>query len=317
MMKIPRNERAPHHVAPRPNRRNNSDLRHRCRNPKCRGKLPVPTDNPRRAFCTRFCFDQHYRTRCVVCEKDISKNPLTGKARANLGRRKYCGRKHKAEAARFPHIFAWGDHHPVTSPIGSRSAHSTGLKTALKPGRHKQWHQVAGPELSPTAFRLATLEPLPTACRPSGLEATARARPIIGPRTMPPQVRSVREWLEAGCPVVEVTQPNAVLLTASSRIAESKVFLSLTYGRDTWCHASDPGPIPDFLVRQPAADEAVSWTGAASTSPMVSIYDGQRCVGFVYARGKQGFEAIDCDQRSLGMFATQREAVTAVMEAQA
>jgi hypothetical protein len=56
-------------------------------------------------------------------------------------------------------------------------------------------------------------------------------------------------------------------------------------------------------------------TSAASTSPMVSIYDGQRCVGFVYARGRTGFEAFTVEQQSLGIFATQREAATAVMEA--
>jgi hypothetical protein len=53
---------------------------------------------------------------------------------------------------------------------------------------------------------------------------------------------------------------------------------------------------------------------ANSTSPLLSIYDGQRCVGFVFARGKQGFEAFTAEQQSLGTFATQREAATAVME---
>jgi hypothetical protein len=56
-------------------------------------------------------------------------------------------------------------------------------------------------------------------------------------------------------------------------------------------------------------------SAATSTSPMLSIYDGQRCVGFVYARGRTGFEAFTADQRSLGTFRTQREAATAVMEA--
>jgi hypothetical protein len=47
---------------------------------------------------------------------------------------------------------------------------------------------------------------------------------------------------------------------------------------------------------------------------MVSIYDGQRCCGWVFARGKQGFEAFTAAQQSLGIFRTQREAATAVME---
>ena len=54
---------------------------------------------------------------------------------------------------------------------------------------------------------------------------------------------------------------------------------------------------------------------AAGTSPLQSVYDGQRCVGFVYARGKQGFEAFTAAQQSLGVFRTQREAATAVIEA--
>jgi hypothetical protein len=55
-------------------------------------------------------------------------------------------------------------------------------------------------------------------------------------------------------------------------------------------------------------------TAPTSSSPMVSIYDGQRCLGFVFQRGRTGFEAFDAEQRSLGMFPTQREAATAIME---
>jgi len=54
-------------------------------------------------------------------------------------------------------------------------------------------------------------------------------------------------------------------------------------------------------------------TSVASSSPMVSIYDGQRCCGWVFARGRQGFEAFTAAQQSLGIFATQREAATAIM----
>jgi hypothetical protein len=31
------------------------ELRHRCRNPKCRSKLPKPVANEHHAFCTRGC----------------------------------------------------------------------------------------------------------------------------------------------------------------------------------------------------------------------------------------------------------------------
>jgi hypothetical protein len=40
-------------------------LRHRCRNPKCRGKLKTPVENERDAFCTRGCYTSFYRHRCL------------------------------------------------------------------------------------------------------------------------------------------------------------------------------------------------------------------------------------------------------------
>jgi hypothetical protein len=52
---------------------------------------------------------------------------------------------------------------------------------------------------------------------------------------------------------------------------------------------------------------------ATNTSPaMLSIYDGRTCVGFILARGKTGFEAFTADQRSLGIYPTQREAAAAL-----
>ena len=55
-------------------------------------------------------------------------------------------------------------------------------------------------------------------------------------------------------------------------------------------------------------------TSVATSSPMVSIYDGQRCCGWVFHRGRTGFEAFTAEQHSLGTFPTQREAAVAVME---
>jgi len=80
------------------------ELRHYCR--KCRSKLPAPIENVRKAFCCRGCHSAFYRTRCLVCEKDTGTNPLTGEKRKRLGQRKFCGRKCKAEARQFPHVYA-------------------------------------------------------------------------------------------------------------------------------------------------------------------------------------------------------------------
>jgi hypothetical protein len=49
-----------------------------------------------------------------------------------------------------------------------------------------------------------------------------------------------------------------------------------------------------------------------SSTPLVSIWDGQRCLGFILARGKTGFEVFTNEQ-SLGLFQSQKGAVGALM----
>jgi hypothetical protein len=46
--------------------------------------------------------------------------------------------------------------------------------------------------------------------------------------------------------------------------------------------------------------------------PLVSVYDGRECVGFIIARGRLGFEAFGADQRSLGIFPNQKGAADAI-----
>ena len=48
-------------------------LRHYCRNPKCRSKLPVRVANEREAFCCQGCFNSFYLHRCRVCEAPIER----------------------------------------------------------------------------------------------------------------------------------------------------------------------------------------------------------------------------------------------------
>jgi hypothetical protein len=125
------------------------DLRHRCRNPRCRCKLPVPTDNPRNAFCTRGCFTSFYRSKCLVCEQ-----PMERKQENQLTCGKNCGGKLQRDRSRF--FAKWGQipptlQHPLENPV------NTGTKTAHKPGR--AWRQVAGLAMSSVALRLATVGP--------------------------------------------------------------------------------------------------------------------------------------------------------------
>jgi hypothetical protein len=49
------------------------DLRHYCRNPKCRSKLKEPVENYHKAFCARGCHSSFYLKRCLVCERPIAK----------------------------------------------------------------------------------------------------------------------------------------------------------------------------------------------------------------------------------------------------
>jgi len=108
-------------------------LRHYCRNSRCRTKLREPVENEHAAFCCRGCFEQFYRSRCAVCERDLSRDPMTGEA-VKLGR-KFCGQKCQREHRRFPRVysvFASGSYTPSAEHRSdSKSAHFTGLKTRL------------------------------------------------------------------------------------------------------------------------------------------------------------------------------------------
>jgi hypothetical protein len=52
-------------------------------------------------------------------------------------------------------------------------------------------------------------------------------------------------------------------------------------------------------------------SGTTST-PVISVYDGRECVGFIIARGRLGFEAFGADQHSLGIFPNQKGAAEAI-----
>ena len=49
--------------------------------------------------------------------------------------------------------------------------------------------------------------------------------------------------------------------------------------------------------------------------PMVSVYDGRTCIGFILARGRQGFEAYSADLDSRSVFPTQQAAMAALSHA--
>ena len=94
------------------NTQRGDSLRQRCRNPRCRGKLKLPTYNVRDAFCCRGCFTGFYRSRCLVCEE-----PIVRKTEGQrLCQRPKCRNEFRRDRARF---------HSVRYPVMPPSQTST------------------------------------------------------------------------------------------------------------------------------------------------------------------------------------------------
>lgn len=215
-------------------------VRHHCRNPRCRARLSVPVENRTQAFCVLGCYEAFFRRRCVVCERSCT------------DRQRTCGKKCKAEARRFPQIYAPPRQSPRRRSADAKSARQMGLKTRPTDGRG--WRIVAGSELSPTAFRLATI--------PLDADFTARLA-----RVHAPLEEHRRKVKRAGGRKAQVKRrdpplnllggyrfPNAptVDLSPINPPAEWGGILS------RWAPCADPDPsafedIPDFLNRIPAA----------------------------------------------------------------
>jgi hypothetical protein len=144
-------------------------LRHRCRNPRCAGKLKEPTDNKREAFCCEKREGAFYKERCRVCEAAISKK---------TARREVCWRsKCRHEYQRFPERFSV----PATPTAdlgqnGQKTSKISTPKTGAKIGRG--YRIVAGPPCHE-----ANLWADPNASVAKAERSTAPV--LIGPTTPP------------------------------------------------------------------------------------------------------------------------------------
>jgi hypothetical protein len=103
-------------------------LRHRCRNPRCRMKLPAPVEIEHHAFCCRGCYERFYRNRCRVCERDLRKAGKRGDAS-----RLYCRPPSRcaAEHRKWPEKYDFWAGPVRPPPFGTsdvRSADEMGLK---------------------------------------------------------------------------------------------------------------------------------------------------------------------------------------------
>jgi len=136
-------------AAPGPPRVNGQlfeELRHRCRNPRCRTKLAAPVTNSRDAFCCRGCFDSFYLRHCVVCEGPIEQ-PKRG--RRLICRKPACRRAFRDNCCTGRYLSS------STAKITLEVPDFIGSKRALKPDR--LWRFVAGPQLGVSEFHCATL----------------------------------------------------------------------------------------------------------------------------------------------------------------
>ena len=123
-------------------------LRHYCRNPRCRSKLPSPAFDPRKAFCTRGCHSSFYLKRCLVCEND---KPAGSTARRKLCRRPKCEGRYRKNSARYSFLGA----DTTFAANAPRNAQSTGIKSTGFDDR--PWYIVAGPKITAAIYHCATL----------------------------------------------------------------------------------------------------------------------------------------------------------------
>lgn len=124
--------------------------RSRCRNLRCRTKLPVPTDNHHKAFCTPYCHTQFYQRRCLVCEKPLPDGH----------RRQLCSaRKCRLDYRNFRQAYVLEDTSQASvaenCQSDAKSPCGTGTKTGIK--GPASYTIIAGPPLSDSALWAATL----------------------------------------------------------------------------------------------------------------------------------------------------------------
>jgi hypothetical protein len=104
-------------------------MRHYCRNPRCRSKLPAPVSNSREAFCTRGCHSGFYRKRCRVCEQSMERKT---EHQLVCGRRKCCnGLQARSDLGHGSRSVINPIRNPINTGIKSRPADDRGVDWAI------------------------------------------------------------------------------------------------------------------------------------------------------------------------------------------
>ena len=124
------------------------ELRHFCRNPRCRSKLPAPVSNPREAFCVRGCHSSFYRKRCLVCEEPLQRKREDQK----ICRKAKCRSTWRARSG-FSRYLPSSD-----AKLASKTLDFIDSKTALKPDRAPVWRvAAAGAPITANSYHCATV----------------------------------------------------------------------------------------------------------------------------------------------------------------
>jgi hypothetical protein len=204
-------------------------LRHYCRNPRCRSKLPSPVSNAREAFCTKGCHSSFYFKRCVACEAPFTKR----RANQEVCWKARCRRAFREAKERFRY-------YPTSAAFeASKSPDSIGSKPP--PASDRPWRVVAGPEPSPSALHCATIgaaESIEAISRTNARhwrEHNARAEEKCLIKRHDPPGNTVGGYKFPGAPAVDLNPSDVKPVSAPLPAARLSIDRS--------------GDIPDFLHR--------------------------------------------------------------------
>ena len=206
-------------------------VRHFCRNPRCRQKLAQPVESPRKAFCSRGCHASFYRSRCLVCERELERGPANRK----LCKRASC----KAELRRFSHVYTFeGAPKPPSTENAQRPLRSpakSGPETRGGSDRGSSLDLARLPLDRHTAARLARANDPARLRRETAWGHAEQLKPIFGPDALPLNVVGGHQF--PGAPHVAHVIPRS--RAARTPTVEAKA-------------DSDALDIPASLVRRPA-----------------------------------------------------------------
>src|SRR5215469_8864094 len=198
-------------------------LRHYCRNPRCRSKLPSPASDPRKAFCTRGCHSSFYLKRCLVCEND---KPAGSTVRRKLCRRPKCEGRYRKNSAHYSFLGA----DTFSAANVPRSAQSTGIKSAGLDDR--AWHIVAGPKITAAVEHCATLPAdVDTARRINAANDRDRIRKETWSKRRPPAPKEMQSDWRPGSPSVLVADDLSIpdfLKREPAAVSESAAVEAIT-----------------------------------------------------------------------------------------